>query len=181
MRMPGVFAAPLFLAMCLPSAHSQTAVEDPELRARAVAILERADHFSSPVWPMNEEEFAFRIANPEPGYPPDGIIRIGVAAPNQKRWEVEYGPYHLTQVQHGIEIAGDRRGREPAAVILVRKTIPVNLLHFDESDFIRAITADNIDGVEATCIDLDTITGVRREANRIRVDKRSGLLIYQKV
>jgi hypothetical protein len=133
------------------------------------------------VWPANEEAFTFHISNPEPGAASDGSIRIGVTRPALKRWEFVYGTYQLSQVQNDAEFATYKTGPEPAAVTMVRKMIPVNLLHFDQSDIIRAVGDRTVDGTPATCIDFETITGARHQSGSICVDKVAGYLIYSKI
>ncbi len=130
---------------------------------------------------MNEEDFSFHIVKPEPGYPADGTLKISVAKPYLKRWEYTYGVYQFSKVENGPEIATYRTGPEPASLTMVRKLLPVSLLHFDQSDIIRAITDKTVDGTRATCIDFDTITGTRHQSGTICVDQASGYLIYSKL
>jgi hypothetical protein len=174
-----------FLAAFLPEASArvlaQAPSEDPAVRARAVSLLERSAQLSRPVWPMNEEDFSFHIVNPEPGYPADGTLKISVAKPYLKRWEYSYGVYQFSKVENGPEIATYRTGSEPASLAMVRKMLPLSLLHFDQSDIIRAITDKNVDGTPATCIDFDTITGTRHQSGTLCVDQANGYLIYSKL
>jgi len=156
-------------------------VEDPQLRAQAVGLIERANQLSSPVWPMNEEVFTFHIQNPEPGAPTDGSLKVGVGAPGLKRWEFSYGAYQLSQVRNGEEVATYTTGTEPAAVVLVRKIVPVSLVRFDQTDVIRKIEDRTMDGTAATCIDFETIAGTRHQFGTLCVDKSAGYLIYQKI
>ncbi len=169
------------LALAAPHRQSISTPEDPKLRATAVGLLEHADQLSSPVWPMNEQVYTFHIPNPEPGAPTDGSLKLGVGAPGLIRWEQLYGSYQLSQVQNGSEVATFTTGLEPAAVVLVRKMVPVNRLHFDDSDIIRAVSDKTLDGVLATCIDFDTITGSRHINGSLCVDKSAGYLIYQRI
>ena len=152
--------------------------EDPQLRARAVGLLEKANSLSSVAWPMNEETFHFRIVTPEPGEPDSGTLEIGVAAPQKKRWHFTYGGYELEQVQTGIEFARVQTGPEPAAVTLVRKMVPVNLIRFDHEDIIGKIQNEAIDKTPARCIYFETIFGDRRQSGKVCVDAASGFLIY---
>jgi hypothetical protein len=108
---PLVAMAFVLVMLCAPplpagaSPQAAQAPEDPQLRARAVGLLERAVRLSSPVWPMNEEFFTFHIPNPEPGAATDGSIRIGVGRPDLKRLDVVYGAYQFSQVHNGMEYA----------------------------------------------------------------------------
>ena len=44
-----------------------TPVEDPQMRAEAVGLMERAIMLTSPVWPANEEFVIFRALRPAAG------------------------------------------------------------------------------------------------------------------
>jgi hypothetical protein len=155
--------------------------EDPQVRARAISLLEHAVQLSSPVWPMNEESFTFHILNPEPGAATTGSIKIRVAAPDLKRWDYTYGAYQYSRVQDGKEFATYRTGPEPVGLTMVRKLIPVNLVRFDQSDLIRAISDQSMDGTPAICVDFDTIAGTRHQSGALCFDKAAGYLIYEKI
>lgn len=158
-----------------------TPAEDPQLRARAVGLAEHAIQLSSPVWPMNEEFANFHIPNPEPGAATDGTIRIGVARPFLKHWEFEYGAYHFSKVVNDDEYATLSSGPRPAGLTMVLKLLPVNLVRFDQSDIIRSITDESIDGTPAYCINFDSIAGARHQSGKICIDRVSGFLIYERV
>jgi hypothetical protein len=178
------FVLAMFGPQALPAGASPQAAstqEDPDLRARAVGLLEHAVQLSSPVWPMNEQVFTFHIPNPEPGAATEGSLRLGIGAPALKRWEFVYGAYQLSQVLNGTEYATYRTGPEPAAVVMVRKILPVSLPRFDESDIIRSITDKTVDGTPAACIDFETIAGTRHQFGTVCVDKTAGYLIFEKV
>jgi hypothetical protein len=165
MRIPATVIFVLILVRNSSAAGSE--FEDPQVRAMAVGLLERAARLSSPVWPMNGEIFTFHIPNPEPGAATDGSLRIGVSAPGVKRWEFVCGAFQLSQVENGVEFATYQTGPEPAAVVMIRKMLPVSVLHFDQSDVIHSIADKNIDGVPASCIDFETITGVRHQTGTL--------------
>jgi hypothetical protein len=69
----------VFSTVCLlvPACLAQTTtlrpdaapVEDPQLRAQAVRLMERAVMLTTPVWPANEEFFNFRVPHPAPARP----------------------------------------------------------------------------------------------------------------
>ena len=176
--LPLPVAAVLFV-QCAAAQSAQS--EDPQLRARAVSLLEHATQLSSPVWPMNEESFTFHVLNPEPGGAGEGSIKIMVARPDLKRWDYSYGAYQYSKVQNGPEFATYRSIPAPAAMVMVLKLIPVNLVRFDQSDLIRAITDQSVEGTPATCVDFDTITGTRHQSGTLCFDKAAGYLIYEKI
>ena len=157
--------------------HSNS-LQDPQLRARAIGLLEYGPiEFAN----LADERRGFQFSHSESGTRRgiDGYIKISVAGVNLKRWEITYGTYQFSQVQNVTEYATFKTGPEPAGVILARKVLPVNLVHFDETDIIRAITGKTMDGVPASCIDFDTIKGSSKTSGVICVDKL-GYLIYQK-
>jgi hypothetical protein len=172
----------LILRFSLAADDAQSpASEDPQLRARAVGLLERAAQLSSPVWPMNEQVITFHVQNPEPGAASEGSLKIGVGRTDLKRWDYVYGAYHLSQVENGMEYATLKTGPEPADLIAVRKMLPAMVLHFDQSDLIRAITDKSVDGTPASCVDFETITGTRHQTGTVCIDQAAGYLIYSKI
>ena len=153
-------------------------VEDPQLRAEAVRLMERAVMVTSPVWPANEEFFHFRVLHPAPGEASEGDMKIGVARPATKRWEFTYGTYKFFQVQNGPEYATYRsESAEPASLTTVRKLVPAFQGQFDRTDVIRRITGAEVDGRAARCVDFDTIKGDLQQSGQICVDIRSGFLL----
>jgi hypothetical protein len=130
---------------------------------------------------MNEESFTFHVLNPEPGGAGEGSIKIMVARPDLKRWDYSYGAYQYSKVQNGPEFATYRSIPAPAAMVMVLKLIPVNLVRFDQSDLIRAITDQTVEGTPATCVDFETITGTRHQSGSLCFDKAAGYLIYEKI
>lgn len=159
-----------------------TPEEDPQLRNRAVALLEKAVSLSSPVWPANEAIYRFKVTRPEPGYPADGMLRVAVQRPATRLWTFDYGPYHFVRIRGGINIyTVNTAEAEPAAVTLARKLLPVNLVHFDHDDLIQSIDPEVIDGAEADCIHFLTVSGDRQSANKLCVDSANGWLIYEQL
>lgn len=180
---------PLALAVC-PLAFSQSATlrpdaippEDPQLRNRAISLLEKAVALSSPVWPANEAIYRFTVMHPEPGYPADGILRVAVKTPATRLWAFDYGPYHFLRIMDGLAVyTVNASEAEPAAVTLVRKLLPVNLVHFDHEDLIRSIARENVDGLAADCIHFVTVYGDRQSTNKVCVDAANGWLVYQQL
>ena len=152
--------------------------EDPEVRAEAVHLMERAVMLATPVWPANEEFFDFRVLDPAPGEASEGAIRIGVKTPVNKRWEFTYGIYTFIKVQNGSEFATYRsESAEPAALTSVRKLIPVFRGVFEPADMIRRIEDSTVDGQPARCIDFDTLKGDQQQSGQACVDAQSGFLL----
>jgi hypothetical protein len=152
--------------------------EDPQLRAEAVGLMERAVMLSTPVWPANEELFTFRVLDPSLGETTTGDMKIGVAKPALKRWEFRYAGYHYVQVQSGREYATVRdQESEPAALTAVRKLLPVFVGRFEQSDVIRSIEKAAVGSQLAQCIIFDTLQGDHQQPGRACVDAAQGWLI----
>jgi hypothetical protein len=175
-----------FLWLALPACFAQTTTlrpdaapaEDPEVRAEAVRLMERADMLTTPVWPANEEFFNFRVLQPAPGEASEGSIQIGVKTPVNKRWECTYGTYKFTSVQNGSEFATyQSESAEPAALTSVRRLIPVFRGRFEPADMIRRIEDATVDGRPARCIDFDTLKGDQQQSGQVCVDAQSGFLL----
>ncbi len=152
--------------------------EDPQLRAEAIRLMEKANLVSTPVWPANEEFVTFHVLAPGPGEATDGEMKISVATTMTKRWEFTYGAYKFLQVQNGREFATTRtQPGEPAALTSVRKILPVFLGEFEPSDVIRRIEDASIDGRPARCIIFETLQGDHRQPGRACVDPGQGWLL----
>jgi hypothetical protein len=173
------------LWLCIPVSLAQTTtmrtetapVEDPNLRAEAVRLMERALMLTSPVWPANEAFVTFRVLHPAPGEASEGTIRIGVKTPVNKRWEFTYGTYKFIRVQDGSEFATFRSdATEPAALTMVRKLVPAFYGRFEPADIIRGISDVTVDGRTQRCIDFDTLKGDQQQSGQVCVDPQSGLL-----
>jgi hypothetical protein len=171
----------VWLSGTAASSGHTVASDDPQLRARAVSLLEHSAQLSSPVWPMNEQFISFHILNPQPGAATDGTFKVGVGRTDLNRWEIVYGSFVLSRVQNGPELAIYQTGPEPIDFIAVRKQLPVTLYHFDQSDIIRGISDRTIDGAAATCVDFDTITGARHQSGTFCFDPAAGYLTYIKI
>lgn len=171
-------AVPVCLAQTTTLRPDAASAEDPQVRAGAVQLMERAEMLSTPVWPANEEFFNFRVLDPAVGEASEGAIKIGVRTPGNKRWEITYGTYKYTGVQDGAEFATYRsESGEPAAVTSVRRLIPVFHGRFEPADIIRRIGDSTMDGRPARCIDFDTVKGDHQQSGQVCVDAQSGFLI----
>jgi len=152
--------------------------EDPQLRAEAVRLMERAAMLSSPVWPANEEYFTFRVLDPSLGETTTGELKIGVSRPDLKRWDYSYGAYHYVRVQNGREFATTRtQESEPAALTSVRKLLPRYAGRFETADIIRRIDDATTGGRPARCIAFDTLKGDHQQPGRACVDAAQGWLL----
>ena len=106
------WAAVFVFALAELPVYAQTAVlrpgsgppEDPQLRAEAVRLLERANHLSSPaVWPPNVLTLRFHVPNPAP----DGEYVSSVGGFKLRRQEWRYGTYQTTQIRNGDRFNGN--------------------------------------------------------------------------
>lgn len=156
--------------------------EDPQLRAQAEHLMERAVMLTTPVWPANEEFINFRVPHPAPGEATEGAMKIGVRTPMNKRWEFTYGAYKYIRVQDGPEFATFRsEPAEPAALTSVRKLLPSFHGHFDSADLIRAIPDATVDGRAARCIDFDTLKGDQQQSGQVCIDSQTGFLLTVRI
>ena len=152
--------------------------EDPQVRAEAVRLMERAVMLTTPVWPANEEFVNFRVLHPAPGEAAEGAMKIGVKTRVNKRWEFTYGTYKYIRVQDGSEYATYRsESAEPAALTTVRKLVPAFHGRFDNADIVRVIADATLNGRPARCIDFDTLKGDRQQSGQACVDAQSGFLL----
>lgn len=175
-----------WFSLCIPACFGQTTtlrpdaapVEEPQLRAEAVRLMERAVMLTTPVWPANEEFANFRVLHPAPGEASEGSLKIGVQTPVNKRWEFTYGNYKFIQVQDDSELATYRsESTEPAALTSVRKLLPAFRGRFEPADLIRRIADATVEGHAARCIDFDTLKGDQQQSGQICVDANSGFLL----
>jgi hypothetical protein len=151
--------------------------EDPEVRAEAVRLMERANMLTTPVWPANEEFFKFRVVQPAAGEASEGTIQIGVRTPVNKRWEMTYGTYKYIRVRDGGEFATYRsESTEPAALTSVRRLIPAFHGVFEPADMVRRIEDSTVDGRPARCMEFDTLKGDQQQSGQVCVDAQSGFL-----
>src|ERR1035438_8598090 len=136
------------LCLLVPACLAQTTTlrpdaapaEDPQLRAQAVRLMERAVMLTTPVWPANEEFCNFRVLHPAPGEASEGAMKIGVRTRVNKRWEFTYGTYKFIKVQDAGDAAIYRsESAEPAALTSVRKLVPAFHGRFESTDIVRDI------------------------------------------
>jgi len=170
--------APACLAQTTTLRPDAAPMEDPQVRAEAVRLMERAVMLTTPVWPANEEFFNFRVLHPAPGEASDGALKIGVKTRVNKRWEFTYGTYKFIKVQDGSEFATYRsESSEPAALTSVRRLIPAFHGRFDSSDMVRRIADTTVDGLPARSIEFDTLKGDQQQSGEVVVDAQRGFLL----
>jgi hypothetical protein len=178
------WVAVLVFALAELPVFAQTAVlragsgppEDPQLRAEAVRLVERANHLSTPaVWPPNVLTLRFHVPNPAPGDPYDGEYVSSVGGFKLRRQEWHYGAYQVTQIRDGDRFNGNQsKAPMPGILQVLNHVAPIYLVHFDGQDIVRSIT----EPVEGTrCIQFDTVAGDHEQANEICVDGQHGWLL----
>jgi hypothetical protein len=175
----------LVFALVELSAHGQTATlrpgsgppEDPQLRAEAVRLLERANYLSTPaVWPPNEMTLRYRVGKPAPGDPYEGDYFSSVGGHGLRHQEWHYGKYRYTQIRNGTRLAFSGSGVQTPGIMHVLDHIaPIYLVHFDGQDIIRSITGP---AGGTRCIQFDTVAGDHEQSsNEICVDDGNGWLL----
>ena len=165
-------------------AHAQTATvrpdalpfEDPELRAQAVGLLDRANQVSTPaVWGSNEMTLRFHVPNPAERQAGDGEYISSSGGPGLRRQEWHYGAYQLIQIRNGQRIGALQNNvPKPLALDWIQSLTPIYLIRFDHEDIIRSI-ADGPGG--SRCIRFDTIFGDRLKEGEACIDSKNGWLL----
>jgi hypothetical protein len=171
----------LVFALVELAANGQTATlrpgsgppEDPQLRAEAVRLVERANQLSTPaVWPPNEMTLRYRVGKPAPGDPYEGDYFSSVGGPGLRHQEWHYGAYQRTQIRNGTRLAFSGKGSPPGILHVLDQMAPIYLVHFDGQDIVRSITGP---AGGTRCIQFDTVSG--EQSNEICVDDRNGWLL----
>ncbi len=172
-----LFLLSLFL---LPSTCSFA--EDPELRREAVRLLERANAVSlSPNLPNLERTDTFRVLDSSSGVQEGTFTRVVVQGAG-RRDETTFGKYHTVDIWTRGNLATVRTSElAPPEVANLTRLTPINLLRFDSSDVIHAITNKAAGGHSLRCIEFETITGEKRESNEVCVDAANGTLVSEKI
>ena len=151
-------------------------IEDPQLRAEAVGLLERANQISTPgVWPPNVMTLRFRVPDPPVGFPAEGDYVSSVGGPGLRRQHWNYGAFQYTQVRSGQRLKYEQAVVPmPAVLNLLNEMAPIYLVRFDNQDIIRALVTPS-PGVR--CIQFETVAGERLQSNEICVDEKNGWLL----
>lgn len=153
--------------------------EDPELRATAVALLERANAVSTPASAPPYEAFTtFRFFSPGEGTK-EGQRTIVWLGPKESRSEVTFGDYHLVNVitPHHLSATNEGNTPIPSPVWQLNKLQPIHLVRFDHEDVINSIRGSQVRGRPAQCIEFDTRFGSTIQNNEVCVDKENGTLV----
>jgi hypothetical protein len=121
--------------------------EKPEVRAEAVEMIEHANALSmSPHLPNLERTDTFRVFGTNAGTK-EGIFTRVVVQGTGRRDEVTFGDYHNLEVWHQRNVAMVRTDPlAPPEVVDLWTLTPIQLLRFDGSDVIRAITKKPVTG-----------------------------------
>jgi len=162
---------------------STSFTEDAQLRARAFEMVERAHDSSVPNQSapiINETVLAFHALDA------DGVMREGsytrvFAGPTGMRQEFTSANFHLVQIDLPDRVAfiGTTHVLPPEFREML-KLIPIQLWRLDQEDVVREITKKNRKGVEAQCIEFDTIRGPNTFNNELCYDAKTGAEIYSR-
>ena len=177
LRLLAVFAVAALGAMRCAA----QSTEKPDVRAEAVQLLERANGLSmSPHLPNLERVDTFRVFGGNGGAK-DGVFTRVVVQGTGRRDEVTFGDYHNLEVWNQRNVAKVQTDPlAPREVLELWQLTPIQLLRFDQSDVIRAISDKAGEGRAARCIEFETIHGEKHEQNEFCVDVKTGTLTSQK-
>lgn len=172
------FLAPVAFCALVVSVSS---AEDPQLRARAFELVERAQDVSAakhsaPL--VNETVLTFHALATDGSMREGSYTRV-FAGPTGMRQEFNSADFHLVQVDlpdRAIFI-GKSRVLPPEFREMLR-LFPIQLWRLDHEDVVKEIKKNNRKGVDAQCVEFDTIRGAETENNELCFDARSGAQIY---
>jgi hypothetical protein len=156
--------------------------QDADLRSRAVSLLERANAVSlAPNLPNLERVDTFRAFDPGSAAKEGSFSRVVLQGVG-RREEATFGDYHVTNIWTGDILATTRANAvAPPEIASVMHLTPINLIRFDRSDVIRAITDQELEGQPVHCIAFDTIVGQSQQENEICMDASHGTLVSEKL
>ena len=162
---------------------SASAAEDAGLRARAFELVERAHDVSTPKLPspiVNETTLTFRVLGAD-GTTRDGSYSRVFAGPTGTRDEFTSTDFHLVRINLPDRTAyiGTTRVLPPEFRQMLT-LFPIELWHLDQEDVVREIKKTNRKGVDAECIEFDTIRGSETFNNEMCFDAQSGVEIYDR-
>lgn len=172
----------ILTAICLLS-YSSSRAEDAQLRARAFELVERARQVSAtrqsaPV--VNEMVVTFRTRDAN-GKMREGTYTRVFAGATGTREEFTLPDYHVVRLSLPDRIAFIGGSRVlPPELHEVLKLIPIQLWHLDQEDVVRDIRKENRKGLDAQCIDFDTIRGSEVFNNAMCFDSATGAEIYDR-
>jgi TonB family protein len=169
----------LLAVLCFPSVLFP---QDIRVREQAVNLLEKANAVSTAVHlPNLERTDTFQVFGNEAGTREGTFTRVVIQGTG-RRDETTFGDYHVIEVHTGRTIAKVRSHElAPPEVEDLMRLTPIYHLNFDDQDVIHRIDNREVNGRAARCIEFDTITGQKSEANEICVDAENGTLLREKV
>lgn len=156
--------------------------EDAQLRARAFQMVERAKDVSVPKAAaapiVNETSLTFRALGAD-GAMHEGSYSRLFAGPTGTRLEYTSPDFHLVTIQLPDRVAfiGPSRVLPPEFREML-KLLPIPLWRLDNEDVIREIKQTNHKGVQAQCVEFDTIRGPDTFNNEFCFDASTGAEIY---
>ena len=156
--------------------------QDPQLRATAIEMLERAQQVSeSPQWPDLERVDAFRVLDAATG-PQEGSFSRVVVQGTGRRDELTFGSFHVINVWTSNGLATVRTGEIiPPPLMDVLRLAPTFRVRFDHEDVIYAITNSGVNGRPARCIEFNTIAGDKSSSNEMCMDVQNGAMVQAKL
>jgi TonB family protein len=156
--------------------------QDPQLRAQAIEMLEHANQVSfSPSWPDLERVETFQVLDAASGPQEGSFSRVTIQGTG-RREEFKFGSYHTINVWTSRGLATVRTSEVlPPPLLDVLRLTPIQIVRFDQSDVIFAITDSGEDGRPARCIEFNTTTGDKTNSNELCMDTQTGTLVRAKL
>jgi len=173
---------PAFALILLLIAPAFLNAQDADLRSQAAGLLERAHSASlAPNLPNLERTDTFRVFDPNSTSREGSFSRVVIQGVG-RREETTFGDYHVINVWRGDVLETTHANAvAPAVVDTLMRITPIDLVRFDNSDVVRAITNRLLNERPAQCIEFDTIVGQTREENEICVDASNGTILSEKL
>jgi hypothetical protein len=162
---------------------SESAAQDPNVRAQAVELLEKANGISlSPQMPNVKRTDEFQVLDTSSPVR-EGMFTREVIQGAGRREEMAFGDFHAVDVWTPSGLKDVRTSEiRPAEVTTVMRFTPVWRVMFADDDVIRSIVDKAGEGEQKLrCIEFDTIRGQRTDNNEICVDAATGALARQKI
>ena len=156
--------------------------QDVQVREEAVRLLEKADEVSTPLRLPNLERIdTFRVFSSDAPVREGSFSRVVIQGTG-RRDETTFGEYHVIDIftSRGLTTVRTKELAPPEVDDLM-KLAPVFHGAFDSEDVIHSIASRDVNGRAARCIQFDTVTGEKTQANEICVDAGNGTLLIKKV
>jgi hypothetical protein len=155
--------------------------EDVQLRAKAVAIMNRSLAVSLPgALGKYREEIKFTVHQPD-GAIQEGTFSRQVAGNEGSREEAAFENYHSIRVVVGNRLSETHTADEPPEIREVRRQLPVHLGRFDHEDVIQSVLDTNVLGRPAQCINFQSRFGDTMQSNQICMDTERGAVLHWQV